>query len=80
MFWLRNRRPQDWRDKVEHEHRDAPRSVAEVDATGKRARIVALAASADDAPAHDDAGSPPPGWANASSLRRSFIFWTVRWA
>ena len=60
MFWLRNRRPQDWRDKVEREHRDAPRSVAEVDAAGKRARILALAASADDAPAHDDAGSRPP--------------------
>jgi hypothetical protein len=60
MFWLRNRHPQDWRDKVEHEHRDAPRWVAELDAGGKRARIRALAASADDAPAHDDAGSPPP--------------------
>jgi hypothetical protein len=60
MFWLRNRHPRDWRDKVERKHRDAPRSVAEVDAAGKRARILALAASADDAPAHDDARSPPP--------------------
>ena len=82
IFWLRNRRSQNWREKVEHEHRDAPGWVAELEAAGERARTLAARRS--------------PGWrrcnarrcriadtrsAIASSLMRpcsSLLFWVVR--
>ena len=58
IFWLRNRR-RDWREKVEHEHRDAPGWVAELEAAGERARTLAVAeAPVGDAATPDDAGSP----------------------
>lgn len=38
LFWLRNRCPQNWRDKAEHEYREAPRRLAELDAAVERAR------------------------------------------
>jgi hypothetical protein len=59
LFWLRNRRLQNWREKVEHAHRDAPCGMAELDAAGERARRLATAhdGSAGDAPAPDDAGT-----------------------
>ena len=38
LFWLRNRRPQDWREKIEHEHSDASDMLALLDAAGERAR------------------------------------------
>jgi hypothetical protein len=59
VFWLRNRRSQNWREKVEHEHRDAPGWVAELEAAGERARTLAVAeAPVGDASTPDDAGSP----------------------
>ena len=38
IFWLRNRRRQDWREKVEHEHNAATDLLAQLDAAGERAR------------------------------------------
>jgi hypothetical protein len=38
IFWLRNRRRQDWRDKIEHEQTAASDLLAELDAAGERAR------------------------------------------
>jgi hypothetical protein len=61
LFWLRNRRPQNWREKIDHVHRDAPCGIAELDAAGKRARRLGTAhdGSTGDAPAPDDAGTEP---------------------
>jgi len=38
VFWLRNRRRQDWRDKIEHEQTAASELMAALDAAGERAR------------------------------------------
>jgi len=38
LFWLRNRRRQDWRDKIEHEQTGASELMAELDAAGERLR------------------------------------------
>ncbi len=38
IFWLRNRRRQDWREKVEHEHSGAADMLALLDEAGERAR------------------------------------------
>ena len=38
LFWLRNRRRQDWREKVEHEHGGVADMLAELDAASERAR------------------------------------------
>jgi hypothetical protein len=61
LFWLRNRQPQNWREKVEHEHGDAPCAMAELDAAKERARRLAAAddGPAGDSPASDDAGIEP---------------------
>jgi len=40
VFWLRNRRRQDWRDKIEHEQTAASELMAELDAAGERVRNV----------------------------------------
>jgi hypothetical protein len=37
-FWLRNRRPQNWRETVEHRHVDVDKLLAELEAAGERAR------------------------------------------
>ena len=38
LFWLRNRRRQDWRDKIEPEQADVTELLAELDAAVERAR------------------------------------------
>ena len=40
VFWLRNRRRQDWREKIEHEHNASTDMLAQLDAAGERARNV----------------------------------------
>jgi len=40
VFWLRNRRRQDWREKIEHEHSASTDLLAQLDAAGERARNV----------------------------------------
>lgn len=38
MFWLRNRRRDLWRERIEHEHRASPDMLALLEAAGERAR------------------------------------------
>ena len=38
IFWLRNRRRDLWRERIEHEHRASPDMVALLEAAGERAR------------------------------------------
>lgn len=40
MFWLRNRRRDLWRDKIEHEHHASSEMLALLEAAGERARNV----------------------------------------
>jgi hypothetical protein len=40
IFWLRNRRRDQWRERIEHEHRASPDMVALLEAAGERARNV----------------------------------------
>jgi hypothetical protein len=76
IFWLRNRRSQNWREKVEHEHRDAPGWVAELEAAGERARSTGWRRCNVRRCRIADTRS-----AIASSLMRpcsSLLFWVVR--
>ena len=38
IFWLRNRRPQNWRERVEHRHVDVDKFLARLEAAGERAK------------------------------------------
>lgn len=38
IFWLKNRRPDLWRDKIEHQHGGTDELLAALEAAGKRAR------------------------------------------
>jgi len=38
IFWLRNRRPQNWRETVEHQHINVEKFLATLEAAGERAR------------------------------------------
>lgn len=38
IFWLKNRRPDLWRDKVEHQHGGTDEFLAALEAAGKRAK------------------------------------------
>jgi len=40
IFWLRNRRRDQWRERIEHEHRASPDMLAMLEAAGERARKV----------------------------------------